>query len=66
MGAEMSIECAKCGQVNATDVVLDQTPCTRCGNPLTAFMTDAAGKRISQDEALREVEQDSRFAMRAT
>lgn len=50
---QIGIECAKCGHIHPSDRIYDNTPCARCGNLLTAYMTDQNGRRMSQDEYLR-------------
>ncbi len=45
-----TVVCAKCGHQHPNDRIYDATPCEQCGAPLTAFMTDAAGKRMSEAE----------------
>lgn len=47
------ITCNRCGREHPSNVVHDQTKCL-CGNLITAYVTTADGRRISEDEALRD------------
>ena len=48
----MSIICAKCGTAHVSNVVYDRTPCSICGNPMTAYITTPTGERLSEEAAL--------------
>lgn len=47
------IVCGRCGERLSDDRIYDATPCPRCGNLITAYMTLPDGRRVSEAEYLR-------------